>query len=158
MSFSDADLTEETKEIDKLIRDIHKHLVEYTKRNLKKDGLTMPRFKVLWYITKEQPVNMSFLHRKMYLSNSTLTIIVDKLVEEDLVDRSRNPEDRREVMLELTGNGEQLLCKMLSIRQEFLEKGLKDLDSGKKEELIELLSTTLDNLENLFKEGTNQHE
>jgi DNA-binding MarR family transcriptional regulator len=95
-------LNKETRDIDNLIRDINKYLVQFTKRNLKKNGLTMPRFKVLWNIKKNQPVNMSFLHKKMYMANSTLTVIVDKLVDEKFVKRYRSPEDRRVVLLELT--------------------------------------------------------
>ena len=154
----DEELTKETRNIDKLIRDIHKHLVQYTKRHLKQNGLTIPRFSVLWHIKKSQPVNMSFLHKKMYMANSTLTIIVDKLVKKELVKRYRNPDDRRVVLLELTESGNQLLCKMLNIRQSFLEKAIVKLDSDQQNVLIELLSTILDNLEKSLNKGKNIDE
>ena len=153
-----SQLNQKTRDIDKLIRDIHKNLVQYTKLNLKQNGLTMPRFTVLWHITKAQPVNMSYLHKKMYIANSTLTIIVDKLVEEGLVKRYRNPDDRRVVLLELTESGNQLLCKMLNIRQSFLEKAIVKLDSDQQNVLIELLSTILDNLEKSLNKGKNIDE
>ncbi|MFO7815554.1 MAG: MarR family transcriptional regulator [Halanaerobiales bacterium] len=62
---------------------------------------------------------MSFLHNKMHMANSTLTVIVDKLVQDRLVKRYRNPEDRRIVLLELTKKGKKKLSKMLDIRQSF---------------------------------------
>src|SRR6056297_3226740 len=135
-----------TKVIDKLIRDIHKNLVKYTKSSLRENDLTMPRFLVMWHITKEQPVNMSYLHKKMYMANSTLTVIVDKLVNDNLVKRYRNPEDRRIVLLELTEKGDNKLCDMLDIRQGFLEDALNDLDKTDKENLIDLLTLVLNNL------------
>ncbi len=135
-----------TKVIDKLIRDIHKNLVKYTKSSLHENDLTMPRFLVMWHITKEQPVNMSYLHKKMYMANSTLTVIVDKLVNDNLVKRYRNPEDRRIVLLELTEKGDNKLCDMLDIRQGFLEDALNDLDKTDKENLIDLLTLVLNNL------------
>lgn len=150
--------SEETKIIDKTIRDIHKNLVKHTKGALRENNLTMPRFLVLWYITKHQPVNMSFLHDKMHMANSTLTVIVDKLVEDELVKRYRNPEDRRIVLLELTEKGDKKLCKMLDIRQSFLEKALVDLDDKEKDSLIMLLGTVLDNLEELLEEGESKNE
>lgn len=153
-----SQLNQKTRDIDKLIRDIHKNLVQYTKLNLKQNGLTMPRFTVLWHITKAQPVNMSYLHKKMYIANSTLTIIVDKLVDEGLVKRYRNPDDRRVVLLELTKDGDELLCKMLVLRQSFLEKALQDLDSPEQRTLIKLLGTILDNLQNDVKQGNNIDE
>ena len=148
----------ETKEIDRLIRDIHKHLVQYTKGKLKDIGLTMPRFLVLWHIRKFQSVNMSFLHEKMYMANSTLTVIVDKLVEEELVKRYRNPEDRRIVLLELTANGEELLKEILDIRQDFLEKGLADIEISEQKKIINLLKPVLGNLEEMLKEGDDVNE
>ena len=146
-------LNKETKELDKILRDINKCLVEYTKNSLKENGLTMPRFLVLWHITKYEPVNMSVLHEKMYMANSTLTVIVDKLVEEELVKRYRNPEDRREVLLELTKKGNDLLLEMLNIRQSFLEKSLKELELDKQKELINLLKPVMNNLEQNIKEA-----
>ncbi len=150
--------SKETKIIDKTIRDIHKNLVKYTKGTLRENNLTMPRFLVLWYITKYQPVNMSFLHDKMHMANSTLTVIVDKLVDDELVKRYRNPKDRRIVLLELTEKGDKKLCKMLDIRQNFLEKALVNLNDNDKEKLIMLLGTVLGNLEELLKEGENNNE
>lgn len=154
----DMTTNKSTKVIDKLIRDIHKNLVKYTKSSLKEQGLTMPRFLVLWHITKEQPVNMSYLHEKMYMANSTLTVIVDKLVKDDLVKRYRNPEDRRIVLLELTEKGDSKLCDMLDIRQGFLEKALQELDKKDRKKLINLLSIVLDNLSNRKEEGELQDE
>ena len=147
------ELNPETREIDRLFRDVHKHLVQYTKGKLRDHDLTMPRFLVLWHISKFQPVNMSFLHNKLYMANSTLTVIVDKLVEENLVKRYRNPDDRRIVLLELTEDGDQLLCKMLNVRQSFLEEALHDLKTKQQQELIELLTPVKDNLEKLLDRG-----
>ncbi|MGM0438195.1 MAG: MarR family winged helix-turn-helix transcriptional regulator [Bacillota bacterium] len=147
------DLNKETKELDKVIRDINKCLVEYTKNSLKENDLTMPRFLVLWHITKYEPVNMSVLHEKMYMANSTLTVIVDKLVKEKLVKRYRNSEDRREVLLELTKKGNDLLLEMLNVRQSFLENSLKELQLEKQKILINLLKPVLKNLEQNIKKG-----
>ncbi len=132
-------IKESTKELDKVIRDINKCLGEYTKISLKENDLTMPRFLVLWYITKYEPVNMSVLHNKMYMANSTLTVIVDKLVKEELVKRYRNPDDRREVLLELTEKGNDLLSNLLYRRQEFLEKSMKELKNEEIDEILDFL-------------------
>ena len=147
------EINKKTKELDKIMRDINKYLVEYTKENLKENGLTMPRFLVLWHITKYEPVNMSVLHKKMYMANSTLTVIVDKLVKEELVKRYRNPEDRREVLLELTEKGNNLLLEMLNIRQSFLEKAMHKLNVEEKDTLLNLLKPVAENLEKNLKKG-----
>ena len=152
------ELNKETKELDKIMRDIHKYLVEYTKNNLKEYNLTKARFLVLWYISKNQPINMSSLHKKMYMANSTLTVIVDKLVDLKYVKRYRNPDDRREVLIELTEYGDDKLCKILHIRQSFLQKALDNSNIDEQKELINLLKPILINLENSFKEGDESNE
>jgi len=96
---------------------------------------------------------MSVLHEKMYMANSTLTVIVDKLEKEELVKRYRNSEDRREVLLELTEKGNDLLLEMLNVRQSFLENSLKELQLEKQKKLINLLKPVLKNLEQNMKEG-----
>jgi len=146
-------LNKQTKIIDKLIRDIHKNLVSYTKDSLKENNLTTPRFLVLWHIVKEQPVNMSYLHDKMYMASSTLTVIVNKLVKDNLVKRYRNSQDRREVLLELTKKGDNKLCKMLNVRQGFLEEALNDLDVDEENKLIKLLEMILKNLVLIREDG-----
>ena len=145
------EIQENTKVMDKTIRDIHKYLVEFTKGNLKENGLTKQRFLVLWYITKKQPVNMSYLHDKMYMANSTLTVIVDRLVEDELLKRYRNPKDRREVLLELTERGNDILSKLLNIRHSFLEKALEELSEEQIDDLNNLLFVVLNNLEDMMK-------
>lgn len=147
------ELNNETEEIDKILRDIHKYLAQYTKVNLKKNNLTMPRFMVLWYISKCQSVNMSSLHEKMYMANSTLTVIVDKLVETEFVERYRSPKDRRVVLLELTESGDKKLCKILNLRQSFLQEAMDDLNLADQTKLIELLSPILNNFKNMLEEG-----
>ena len=118
----------------------------------------MPRFLVLWHIAKWQPVNMSFLHEKMFMANSTLTVIVDKLVEAELVNRHRNPEDRRVVLIELTKKGDKKLIKMLNLRQSFLEKSMVDLTEEDKKQFLDLLLPILDNLKEMLEEGDKKDE
>ena len=147
------EIKENTKVMDKTIRDIHKYLVEFTKGSLKENGLTKQRFLVLWYIIKNQPVNMSYLHDKMYMANSTLTVIVDRLVEDDLLNRYRNPKDRREVLLELTDKGSNILSKLLNTRHSFLEKALEDLSEEQIDNLNNLLYVVLNNFEDMMKDN-----
>ena len=147
------EIKENTKVMDKTIRDIHKYLVEFTKGSLKENGLTKQRFLVLWYIIKNQPVNMSYLHDKMYMANSTLTVIVDRLVEDDLLNRYRNPKDRREVLLELTDKGSNILSKLLNTRHSFLEKALEDLSEEQIDNFNNLLYVVLNNLEDMMKDN-----
>ncbi|MFW6410360.1 MAG: MarR family winged helix-turn-helix transcriptional regulator, partial [Halanaerobiales bacterium] len=145
-------MEETTKEIDNLMRNIHKLLVKYTKDHLKSYSLTVPRFKTLWTVSINQPINMSNLHNKMYLAKSTLTVIVDRLVEDGLLKRHRDSHDRRVVLVEITEQGQKYLDELLQIRQNYLQHALAELDQGEKKHLIELLSPILSKLKKDLKE------
>jgi DNA-binding MarR family transcriptional regulator len=85
------------------------------------------------------------------MANSTLTVIVDRLVEDELLKRYRNPKDRREVLLELTERGNDILSKLLNIRHSFLEKALEELSEKQIDDLNNLLFVVLNNLEDMMK-------
>ena len=133
-------LKQETKKIDNLLLSLNKSIMKKTKDQLVDYGLTLPRFHLLWKIGELQPINMSQLHEKLYIQNSTLTVLVDGLVEDTFVKRYRNPEDRRVVLLEITEEGKKCLQDILEIRQMFLQQGLDHLHPEEQKQLISLLT------------------
>ncbi len=145
-------LQSETREIDSLLRNINKLLVNYTKKQLAKYNLTLPRFHTLWMISKFQPVNMGSLHEEMLVAGSTLTIIVDYLVEKNIVKRYRCKDDRRVVLLEVTEQGEELVQSLLEERQSFLQQALLKLGTEEQKSLINLLKPVYESLETQSKE------
>ncbi|WP_408956143.1 MarR family winged helix-turn-helix transcriptional regulator [Natroniella sp. ANB-PHB2] len=138
------------KEIDNLLKDIHKFVFLQTKEEVLKLELTSPRFHILWLLDNLQPINMTGLTDKAYMANSTLTVIIDALTKEGLVKRYRNLEDRREVLLEVTSKGESILKSIVEARQKFLLESLKFLDSNEQDELIQLLTPISDYMKEYF--------
>ena len=116
----------------------------------KRQGLTVPRFKVLWLIDKLAPVNMTRLKEDAYMANSTLTVIVDALVADDLVKRHRDSADRRVVLLEVTKQGKEKLSQILELRQKFLQECLNKLKLDEQHKLIALLTPVLGYMEDYF--------
>src|SRR5919199_6387163 len=64
--------------------------------------LTMPQLKVLFLLYAEDAAPMSRLAGSLSVTLSTVTGIVDRLVEHDLVQRQEDPGDRRLVLCRLT--------------------------------------------------------
>ncbi len=95
--------------------------------------LTMPQFKVLYAAAARGNVDSPFLGRRLKMLPSTLTRIVDRLVERDLVVRRVHPHDRRVVILEATQQGVDLINDLSSHRlppqliQAFSELSCSDL-------------------------------
>ncbi|MGI6284944.1 MarR family transcriptional regulator [Neomoorella humiferrea] len=141
---------ESTRELEYLLRQIN-HVINHSTRSyLAERGLTMPRFWVLSNMVADRPLTMGELQRRLLQAPGTVTGLVDGLVEEGLVRRWRDENDRRLVFLALTPEGERFLEEILQFRAAVLEKALVALDVGAIEGLNKELSLILKNLKNQF--------
>src|SRR5271154_3734416 len=77
---------------------------------LKPDGLNLSRHRALGVILALEPCTMSELAEYSAVDRTTLTRTVDQLVDAGLVERATPREDRRQVVLTLTGEGRGI-CK-----------------------------------------------
>lgn len=69
-------------------------------------GVSMREYDVLYTLAKcGEPIRPSELHRNVLLSQPALSRMVDRLVERGLVQRTKDPDDRRSVRLSLTELG-----------------------------------------------------
>ncbi len=83
-------------------------LCRYTPDRWMSLGLTIGQLKSLFFIS-EKPTNFKRLAEALGVSPSSVTGIVDRLVEQGLVSRRENPDDRRMLLLQATENGEALI-------------------------------------------------
>ncbi|MCL5256702.1 MAG: MarR family winged helix-turn-helix transcriptional regulator [Chloroflexi bacterium] len=89
-------------------------------------GLTVLQAETLDEIAKRDSVNMNELSAIMFLARSTMTRVVDPLVERGLVSRYQDPRDRRVVYLKSTEEGQQarqiVMRCLLDAQKEVLSK------------------------------------
>ena len=72
-------------------------------------GITMPQAKMLYLVASDGGVRMSALASRLGVTLSTVSGLVDRLVDGGLVDRHDDPADRRQVVLALTPQGARQL-------------------------------------------------
>ncbi|MGI5836978.1 MAG: MarR family transcriptional regulator [Chloroflexota bacterium] len=100
------------------ILDIDKRLYQYLQvaRSLDWAGLelTMPQLKVLFLAGGAEPMPAGKIARALGMTLSTATGVVDRLVNQGLIQRLENPNDRRIVLLQATPAGAELLERLLS--------------------------------------------
>lgn len=77
--------------------------------HLRSHGLTTSQFGVLEALYHLGPMCQSELARKILKSSGNLTTVIDNLVREELVERTRNEDDRRMIDIYLTKEGAQLI-------------------------------------------------
>ncbi|MFW5880658.1 MAG: MarR family winged helix-turn-helix transcriptional regulator [Spirochaetota bacterium] len=73
-------------------------------------GLTVPQLNVLWAVGASHRVPIGQVADRISLSGATVTSIVDRLEEHDLVKRERSTDDKRQVLISLTDKGRDVLA------------------------------------------------
>lgn len=76
---------------------------------LKKDiasyGINPTEFGVLEYLYHKGSQPMQSIGKKLLMANSSMTYVIDQLHKKKHVKRVKNPEDKREITIELTPSG-----------------------------------------------------
>lgn len=68
-------------------------------------GVTMSQAKVLYLVQAQPGIRMSEIAAKLGISVSTLSGMLDRLVDQGLLTRHDDPADRRQVLLRVTDTG-----------------------------------------------------
>jgi len=74
-------------------------------------GLTYPQYLVLNVLWREDGQTVGGIAERLALESSTLTPLLKRLEAAGLVRRTRNPDNERQVMVELTGRGRDLRAR-----------------------------------------------
>lgn len=79
-----------------------------TGKDIERYGLTQPQFGVLETLGHLGPMTTGEVSRKMLVTGGCVTVILDNLEKEGLIERTRSSEDRRVVKVQLTSKGSTL--------------------------------------------------
>jgi DNA-binding MarR family transcriptional regulator len=124
-------MTERTQLIDSLLREfdsLNGRVAEFSGPDFLGIDITMAQAKLLFLVRGRGSVPMSDLVARLGVSVPTVTGIVDRLVERDLVVRRGTPEDRRRVVIEITRAGVDLIDGMREFNQRQVRTLLGVLD------------------------------
>ena len=90
---------------------------------------------------KGSECSMSELAERIQQSSATMTGIIDRLVEKGWVTRRRSEEDRRAVYVNLTSDGQNLLRRVMTERQQLVLDILRKMSPDEVEQFIHLLQS-----------------
>lgn len=110
--------------------------------------LTVNDMHVIEAIDVREPKNMTTVARALSVTTGTLTISVNSLVKKGYVERTRSEEDRRVVLVSLTGKGRKAFACHAGFHQRMIEAVLEGLDAGEQE----VLERALRKLNRFFRE------
>jgi DNA-binding MarR family transcriptional regulator len=123
-----------------LIRKLMQAGAYYTKELNKKYNVSAPQVACLLALLEDGPMALSQIARKIMVNSSTLTGIIDRLEQKALVTRTRTSLDRRVITIELTEEGRRVAENAPPPIQLKIVEGLKQLDEGEREQIIQALS------------------
>jgi len=101
--------------------------------------ITPPQFVALQWLFEDGDMTIGELSNKMYLACSTTTDLVDRMEKNLLVERVKDPTDRRVVRIHLLDEGKRIIDEVIKKRKVYLEEVLKNFST----EEIQLLQSSL---------------
>ena len=138
------------KKINDLLYQLHLTDQMITQLFEKQLGISLTRYQILQFLLQQSPCNQIAVQEKLQIDQAALTRHFKILEKEGLVKRSRNPENQREVLVEVTDFArEQLVTN--SPQQHIKVKSQMEsvLTKGEREEFSRLLEKLLSGLEEI---------
>ena len=141
------------EDIGLLIKCIQNRIEKEINKKLVKFNVTCAQENVLWAIyhgSKKGDVFQKDIERKLELSNPTVTGIVKRLEEKNMIERVCSKEDGRCKSLTLTKSGLDVIHNCIDYGVNHIEKKLlTNMNTSEIEELRRLLKMIINNMEGL---------
>lgn len=118
---------------------IQRHLMRFAHQTAQENGLSMPQFHSLMTIAPRGPITQKDLAAQTHLPKSTLSQSIEGLVQSGWIVRETNEQNRREVILSLSEQGERFVQEMKQQEtgmQQRLEKILETIDLEAFEQML----------------------
>ena len=98
--------------------------------------LRLSQMNAISAFTDEHPITMKDLANNCMVKLPNMTTMVDSLVDDGLVERKRDPSDRRKVIVCLTPKGKKIRAKFLIKRRAHTRTIFSSLSEKEKKELL----------------------
>ena len=118
--------------------------------------LTLPQFYTLLHLQQlAVAANMSELAKATHQSAASLTGVVERLVEKSLVERSTHERDRRQINIQITVRGHELISEIKQARREKMLDALALMSEQDAEVLMQLLDRLLSGMARVLERSEN---
>jgi DNA-binding MarR family transcriptional regulator len=114
---------------------------------LRKLGLTYSQYLVMMVLWEQDEQTVSALGEKLFLDSATLTPLLKRMEQAELIARNRSPEDERQVIISLTPQGKAMSDEAAALPACVLDASGCSLDTvfRLKDELGELRDSLMKN-------------
>jgi len=121
-------LQETINEMEYVLRKMSAIIKQKGREILQNFPITPPQFVALQWLNEEGDMTIGELSNKMYLAFSTTTDLVDRMENNQLVERIRDKKDRRVIRIHLLNKGRRIIQEVIEARQKYLASILTDMN------------------------------
>lgn len=127
--------------LDTWIKLARSHSVVYKKTNedIRNYGLTLPQFGVIEAIGHLGPLKVGELCKKMLVTGGNMTLVLDNLERNELIERTFSKNDRRAIVINLSEKGKRLFDEIFIQHAEFIGDLFSVLTQNEQKQLGTLL-------------------
>jgi len=121
--------------LSKAYREIH----DYVNKHIQSYGLNPTEFAVLELLYHKGDQPLQKIGEKILLASGSITYVVDKLEEKELLKRKACAKDRRVTYASITEKGTQFMDEIFPKHQKLIEQMMSVLTDEEKETVVQLL-------------------
>lgn len=127
------------KEFSNVFNEFNHEINKFIDVQLKKTGLVRSHFGILHELAGGKELSMSDLSELLHVTKPNVTVLIDKLVTLNYVERISSCNDRRVIFIRLTDKGELFINKS---SEELIKSSTKLLDNFDEQDLELVKETT----------------
>jgi MarR family transcriptional regulator, organic hydroperoxide resistance regulator len=132
------------EEVGEVVQKLVRVLQMFERDQVKIYGFTSTQCYVLLEILKVKSLTMNELSDKLNLNTSTMTRVIDNLVRDEYIKRTRDENDRRIVLVSLTDKGNEAAMTLNESVNNYYKKIIASLPQGEVESVLNSVNILLD--------------
>ena len=83
-------------------------------------------YHILRVLESKGPLPISAIGKQLFIAKQNMTTLIDRLMDDGLVDRKGDPADRRVINITITGKGIEFLKESLAALKKIIKKTCRD--------------------------------
>jgi MarR family transcriptional regulator for hemolysin len=122
-----------------LLRDVHRLYAKHFERYAREIELTLPQCKVLGHLSRNEGISQARLAELTDTDPMTLVRTLDRMQQDQWIERRPDPEDRRAHRLYLREAAKPIMTRMWKLADQARQEALSALSIAEREQLMDLL-------------------
>ncbi len=122
---------------------ISKNGWRYTRNRLTHPGLTNAAYDICGIICQSGSTNQDNISKALRMDKSSVAKVVNKCVEDGLIERRVNPSNRREYILTLTPLGKESVDELIHLVEQWQQEALSVLKDEEKEQFLSMIQRVM---------------